>query len=125
MTSPDKTLLIEKISYAEEALERLKDQLQELTKHIEHEHGRMLEELETLEASEAEVDVETFDRISQLLQDAWTKAMSASSRLQELDADLDECETIMTGSITELQTRSELRKEQTDSRKSSQRSAWK
>jgi len=116
MTSPDKTILLEKISYAEEALERLKDELEELLNHIEYEHGRVLEELQSLEESENEVDMETFDRISQLLQDAWTKAMSASSRLQELDADLSECDIIMTRSINNLRSRRESRKEQSNSR---------
>ncbi len=118
MASPDKTLLVEKISYAEEALGRLKEKLHELLKHIEYEHRRVLKELETLEESEAKVDIETFDRVSQILQDAWTKAMSASSRLQELDEDLSECDAIMTRSIAKLQTRSDLRKEQSDSEES-------
>jgi len=111
MNSPDKTLLVEKISYAEEALGSLKEQLHELLKHIEYEHQKVLEELKTLEQSEAEVDTETFDRISQLLQDAWTKAMSASSRLQEFDADLSECDAIMTKSIAKLRARHESREE--------------
>jgi len=111
MASPNETLLVEQISYAEEALERLKERLRELLKHIEYEHQRVLGELKTLEEMENEIDTETFDRISWLLQDAWTKAMSACTRLQDLDKDLSECDIVMSSNIAKLEARRRLREE--------------
>ncbi len=107
MNSPDKTLLVEQISYAEEALERLKEQLHELLEHIDYEHQRILEELKTLEEMEDEVDTETFNRVSQLLQDAWIKAMSASTRLEDMDRDLSDCDATMMANIAKLKRRQE------------------
>lgn len=102
MKSPDKTLLVEQISYAEEALERLKEQLHELLEHIDYEHQRILEELKTLEEMEDEVNTDTFNRVSRLLQDAWIKAMSACTRLEDMDKDLSECDATMMVNITKL-----------------------
>jgi thymidylate synthase ThyX len=105
VASPKKTLLVEQISYAEEALRHLKEQLHELFKHFEHEHQRVVEELKILEEREEEVDLEDFRRVSQLLQDICTEAMSTRNRLQDLDQDLDKCDVIMATIMAKRNTR--------------------
>lgn len=105
MVSPKKTLLVEQISYAEEALRRLKLQLHDLFKDIESEYERVFEELKKLEEKEAVVDEKTFDRVNQILQDAWTEAMSARVRLQDLDEDLHHVDTIMAKVLAKLRAR--------------------
>ena len=105
LSSPRKTLLIEQISYAEEALRNLTKQLHELFEHVEFEYKRVVEELKALEANESEIDVETFDQINQTLQDAWTNAMVARNRLQKIDKDLSECDVTMIDVIAKLKTR--------------------
>ncbi|MCK4952490.1 hypothetical protein KAS14_01715 [Candidatus Bathyarchaeota archaeon] len=105
LSSPRKTLLIEQISYAEEALRNLTKQLHELFEHVEFEYKRVVEELKALEANESEIDVETFDQINQTLHDAWTNAMVTRNRLQKIDKDLNECDVTMMDVIAKLKTR--------------------
>lgn len=104
MASPKKTLLVEQISYAEEALGRLKVQLHQLFEDIEREYERVFRELKNLEENETRVDEETFDRVNRILQRAWTEAMSSRTRLQDLDDDLHELDTIMSESLARLQS---------------------
>ncbi len=104
MASPKKTLLVEQISYAEEALGRLKVQLHQLFEDIEREYERVFNELKNLEENETIVDEETFDRVNRVLQLAWTEAMSARTRLQDLDDDLHELDTIMSNSLARLRS---------------------
>jgi len=105
MVSPEKTLLVEQISYAEEALRRLKAELHDLFKDIESEYEKVLDELKNLEENETSVDEETFARVNQVLQDAWTKAMSARVRLQDLDNDLHQVDAIMAEKIAKLRAK--------------------
>ena len=105
MVSPEKTLLVEQISYAEEALRRLKAELHDLFKDIESEYEKVLDELKNLEENETSVDEETFTRVNQVLQDAWTKAMSARVRLQDLDNDLHQVDAIMAEKIAKLRAK--------------------
>lgn len=105
MVSPEKTLLVEQISYAEEALRRLKVELHDLFKDIESEYEKVLDELKNLEENETSVDEETFARVNQVLQDAWTKAMSARVRLQDLDNDLHQVDAIMAEKIAKLRAK--------------------
>lgn len=105
MASPKKTLLVEQISYAEEALRKLKSQLHQLFEDIEREYERVFTELKSLEESEAEVDEETFDRVNRILQHVWTEAMSSRTRLQDLDDDLHELDTIMTKRLVRLRSK--------------------
>jgi hypothetical protein len=70
MSSPRKTLLIEKISYVEEALKHLQKELRNIDDHIDLEHQKVGEELEIMELKENEVTEETFSRINDFLQDA-------------------------------------------------------
>jgi hypothetical protein len=102
VASPKKTQLVERISYAEEALRNLKDQLHELYVHFEEEHQRVSEELKLLVAREEEIDEETFTMVDAFLEDAWTRAMSARNNLKDLDDDLDNCDRIMSALIAEL-----------------------
>jgi len=105
MVSPEKTLLVEQISYAEEALRRLKAELHDLFKDIESEYEKVLDELKNLEENETSVDEETFARVNQVLQDAWTKAMSSRARLQDLDNDLHQVDAIMAEKIAKLRAK--------------------
>ena len=102
MSTPQKTLLVENISYAEEALRNIRDELKKLISHIDNEYQRILKESEFLDAKEEEVTEETFSRINALLQDAWMKAMSARNHLQDLDEDFEKCEEIMKKTMVEL-----------------------
>lgn len=102
MASPRKTQLVERISYAEEALRSLKGQLQGLYAHFEEEHQRVSEELQLLVEREEEIDEETFTRVDAFLEDAWTRAMSARNNLKDLDDDLDNCDRIMSALFAEL-----------------------
>jgi dsDNA-specific endonuclease/ATPase MutS2 len=95
MSSPRKTLLIEKISYVEEALKHLQKELRNIVDHIDLEYQKVSQELEIIELKENEVDEETFIKINDFLQDAWTKAMLARNRLQELDEDFLKAEELM------------------------------
>ena len=105
MSTPKKTLLIEKISYAEEGLKNIRKELRSLIDEIDIEFQIIIQELEILEAREGEISEQTFNRINNLLQDAWMRAMSARSRLKDLDLDLDfhECDEIMKRTIYELE----------------------
>ena len=105
MATPRKTLFIEQISYAEEALQNLTTQLHDLFKHVEFEHKRMFEELKTLKISEAEIEEEIFERINEILNDAWTNAMSAQNRLQQIDEDLSDCDSTMMNILTKLKSK--------------------
>lgn len=105
MASPKKTLLVEQISYAEEALRNLREQLHKLLEHFEYEYQRVAEELKNIEKREVEVDEETFERVNRLLQDAWIKAMSARNYLQDLDKDFSDCDAIMASVIIKLKNR--------------------
>jgi len=108
MSSPRKTLLVEQISFAEEALQNLTTQLHELFKHVEFEHKRVVEELKTLKISEEAIDEETYGRINEILNDAWTNAMSARNRLQQIDKDLTDCDNTMTNIIAKLKSKQPL-----------------
>lgn len=105
MASPRKTLLVEQISYAEEALKGLKGQLHELFTDIEAEYARVFKELQMLEESESSVSEETFDRINQILQEAWTQTMSVRVRLQDLDKDLHVVDNLMADALDKLGVR--------------------
>ena len=105
MASPKKTLLVEQISYAEEALGRLKVQLHQLFEDIEREYERVLKELKNLEENETKVDDQTFDRVNRILQHAWTRAMSSRARLRDLDDDLHELDSIMSDNLAKLRSR--------------------
>lgn len=105
LASPRKTLLIEQISYAEEALRNITKQLHGLFEHVEFEYKRVAKELKALEANESEIDVETFYQINQTLQDAWTNAMVARNRIQKIDKDLIECDVTMIDVIAKLKIR--------------------
>lgn len=102
MASPKKTLLVEQISYAEESLKSLKVELHEFFKDIECEYDKVLEELKKLEENEVSVNEETFDRVNQVLQDAWTTSMTARNRLQDLDEILHEIDAVMSEALAEL-----------------------
>jgi len=104
MASPKKTLLVEQISYAEEALGRLKVQLHQLFEDVEREYERVFNELKNLEENETRVDEETFDRVNRILQHAWTEAMSSRTRLQDLDDDLHELDAIMSERLARLRS---------------------
>lgn len=104
MASPKKTLLVEQISYAEEALRRLKVQLHQLFEDIEREYERVFNELRNLEENETKVDEETFDRVNKIIQQAWTEAMSSRTRLQDLDDDLHKLDAIMSRSLEKLRS---------------------
>jgi len=104
MASPKKTLLVEQISFAEEALGRLKVQLHQLFEDVEREYEKVFRELKNLEESETRVDEETFDRVNRILQHAWTEAMSSRTRLQDLDDDLHELDAIMSERLARLQS---------------------
>ena len=105
MASPKKTLLVEQISYAEEALRNLKGQLHQLFTDIENEYERVLDELKNLEDSENEVDEKTFDRVNKIIQRAWTETMSCRKRLNDLDNDLHELDNIMSKSLVKLRSK--------------------
>lgn len=105
MASPKKTLMIEQISYAEEALRHLKVQLHQLFKNIENEYDKVFEELKNLEENETSVDEETFERVNQVLQDAWTETMSARVRLQDLDKDLHKIDALMTDKLAKFRAK--------------------
>lgn len=102
MTSSKKTLLVEQISYAEEALENLKGELYEFFKDIELEYEKVFEELNKLEESEEDVKEETFDRVNQIIQDAWTTTMSARNCLQYLDETLHKLDDTMCEALAVL-----------------------
>jgi DNA repair exonuclease SbcCD ATPase subunit len=104
MASPKKTLLVEQISYAEEALRRLKAQLHQLFEDIEREYQRVFNELKNLEENETKIDEETFDRVNKIIQQAWTEAMSSRTRLQDLDSDLHKLDGIMSSSLEKLRS---------------------
>ena len=104
MASPKKTLLVEQISYAEDALRRLKVQLHQLFEDIEREYERVFSELKNLEENETKVDEETFDRVNKIIQQAWTEAMSSRTRLQDLDDDLHKLDAIMSSSLEKLRS---------------------
>jgi DNA repair exonuclease SbcCD ATPase subunit len=104
MASPKKTLLVEQISYAEEALRRLKAQLHQLFEDIEREYQRVFNELKNLEENETKIDEETFDRVNKIIQQAWTEAMSSRTRLQDLDNDLHKLDGIMSSSLEKLRS---------------------
>jgi len=87
----------------EEALRHLREELKKLISHINTEHQRIMQELEFLELREKDVTEQTFDRITDLLQDAWEKAMSARNRLQDLDKDFDNCDEFIREMIAKLE----------------------
>jgi hypothetical protein len=60
MCSPRKVLLVEKISYVEEALKHLRKQLRSIAIHIDVEYEKVVKELEMLKSREHEVSEETF-----------------------------------------------------------------
>jgi hypothetical protein len=105
MASPQKTILVEQISYAEESLRRLKVQLHQLFEDIDREYKIVLKELRTLEENETIIDEETFDRVNKILQNAWTEAMSSRKRLQDLDDDLHKLDTIMSDRLAKLRSK--------------------
>ena len=103
MLTPKKTLLIEKISYAEEGLKHIQKEVRSLIDDIDIEYQRISQELEILEAREGAITEQTFDSINDLLQDAWMRAMSARSRLKDLDVDFHKCDELMIKTIDELE----------------------
>jgi len=103
MLTPKKTLLIEKISYAEEGLKHIRRELRVLLDEIDIEYLRIVQELEILEAREGEITEQIFNIINDLLQDAWMRAMSARSRLKDLDVDFHKCDDLMKNAIDELE----------------------
>jgi len=107
LVSPEKTLIIEQISYAEEALKRLKKELHTLFKDIEIEYEQVLGELNHLEKSETVCTEETFEHINQTLQNTWTKTVSTRNRLHDLDKNLHEINKIIPGCIMKLKSKVE------------------
>jgi len=103
MFTPKKTLIVEKISYAEEGLKHIRRELRSLIDDVDIEYQRIIQELEILEAREGEITEQTFNSINDLLQDAWMRAMSARNRLKDLDVDFHECDELMTKTINELE----------------------
>ena len=79
-------------------------QLHRLFEDIEREYEGVFNELKNLEENETTVDEETFDRVNSILQRAWTEAMSSRSRLQDLDDDLHELDTIMSNRLAKLRS---------------------
>ena len=71
-------------------------------KCLEIEYQRITQELEIIDAREGEVTEQTLNRINDLLQDAWMKAMSARSRLKDLDTDFHKCDEIMKKTILQV-----------------------
>ena len=104
MSTPKKTLLIEKISYVEEGLKHIRKEMRSLLDDIDIEYQRIVQELEILEAREGEITEQIFDRVNDLLQDAWMRAMSARSRLKDLDVDFHKCDELMKKTIDTLET---------------------
>ena len=103
MLTPKKTLLIEKIPYVEEGLKHIRRELRSLLDDIDIEYLRIVQELEILEAREGEINEQIFNIINDLLQDAWMRAMSARSRLKDLDVDFHKCDDLMKNAIDELE----------------------
>jgi hypothetical protein len=95
MSSPRKTLLIEKISYIEEAFKHLRKELKSIVDHVNLEYEKVVQEMNMLELRENEVSEETFGRINDLLQDAWMNAMMARKRLRDLAEDFLKAEELM------------------------------
>ena len=69
--------------------------MRNIVDHIDLEYQKVSQELEIIELKENEVNEETFIKINDFLQDAWTKAMLARNRLQELDEDFLKAEELM------------------------------
>ena len=107
MFSPKKTLIIEQISFAEEALKRLKKELHSLFKDIEIEYEQVLEELKKHEKSEAICTEETFERVNKTLQNTWTKTISTRNRLQDLDKNLHDIHKLISSCIIKLKSKKE------------------
>ena len=102
MSTPQKTLLIEKISYIEEAFRHIRETLKALINHIEIEYEKVIPEFDFLKTKENEISEQTFNKINGLLEDAWEKAMLARKYLEDLDDDFVKCDEIMNGMIVDF-----------------------
>ena len=109
MSTPQKTLLVEKISYAQEALKHIRDELKALVNHIDGEYQIITQELEFLESRENEVSERTFSWINAFFQNAWERAMLARNNLKDLADDFAICEEDLKKLITEIKKARKLR----------------